>query len=113
MTDSPKQGDILWLNFTPSFGREMRGKHPALVVSSNAYNEKTNYVIVCPITTGGNDFTGYVPLNGYKIEGRVNATQIHSFDINRITSRKFVDRIREDDFLVVKQVLDYALKIDL
>ncbi|WP_275350492.1 type II toxin-antitoxin system PemK/MazF family toxin, partial [Enterococcus faecium] len=54
----PQQGDLIWLNFTPSFGREMRGKHPALVVSSNAYNRKTNYIIVCPITSGGNNFSG-------------------------------------------------------
>ena len=93
----PQQGDLIWLNSTPSFGREIRGKHPALVVSSNAYNKKTNYIIVCPVTTGGNNFSGYVSLNDYKIRGRVNATQIH---------------IREDDFLQVKQILDYSLEID-
>ncbi|EMF0218374.1 type II toxin-antitoxin system PemK/MazF family toxin, partial [Enterococcus hirae] len=90
----PQQGDLIWLNFTPSFGREMRGKHPALVVSSNAYNQKTNYIIVCPITSGGNDFSGYIPLHGYKIHGRVNATQIHSFDTDRIVSKEFIDRLR-------------------
>lgn len=107
------QGDIVWLNFSPSFGKEMKGKHPALIVSSNAYNKKTNYVMVCPITTGGNKFAGYIPLEGYQIVGRVNATQLHSFDIKRIMSTEFVDRLREEDFLVVKQVLDYALNVDL
>ena len=38
-----KQGDIVWANFSPSVGQEMKGKHPAVVVSSNSYNEKTNY----------------------------------------------------------------------
>lgn len=85
---------------------------PALVVSSNAYNAKTNYIIVCPIISGGNDFQGYVPLEGYKIHGRVNATRIHSFDTDRIVSKQFVDRIRGEDFLVVKQVLDYVLVMD-
>lgn len=112
MPDSIKQGDIIWLNFSPSVGKEMRGTHPALVVSSNAYNKKTSYVIVCPITTGGNSFQGYVPLEGYKIKGRVNATQIHSFDFARLKSKQFVDRIRGEDFLLVKQVLDYALEVD-
>ncbi|WP_236693789.1 type II toxin-antitoxin system PemK/MazF family toxin [Amylolactobacillus amylophilus] len=51
----------------------MRGTHPALVVSSNHYNMKTNYVIVCPITSGGNNFSGYIPLNNYSIHGMVNS----------------------------------------
>ncbi|WP_338152081.1 type II toxin-antitoxin system PemK/MazF family toxin [Lactobacillus johnsonii] len=34
-----KQGDIVWANFSPSVGQEMKGKHPAVVVSSNSYNE--------------------------------------------------------------------------
>lgn len=112
MKYDPKQGDIVWLNFSPSFGKEMKGKHPALVVSSNAYNKKTNYIIVCPITSGGNNFSGYIPLNDYKTFGRVNATQVHSFDTNRIISTEFIERLRDEDFLLVKQVLDYALSVD-
>lgn len=108
----PEQGDLIWLNFTPSFGRELRGKHPALVVSSNAYNKKTNYIIVCPITSGINDFPGYIPLNGYKIHGRINATQIHSFEVERILNKEFIDRLRGEDFLLVKQILDYSLAVD-
>ncbi len=46
-----KQGDIVWADFSPSVGQEMKGKHPAVVVSSNSYNEKTNYLMVCPITS--------------------------------------------------------------
>jgi len=108
----PRQKDIIWVNFTPSYGKEIRGKHPALVVSSNDYNEKTSYVIVCPITSKGNDFSGYVPLTDYKVHGRVNATQVHSFDTGRIFSAEYVDRMRSEDFLIVKQILDFALKLD-
>lgn len=105
------QGDILWLDFSPSVGSEMRGRHPALVVSSDLYNQKTSYIIVCPITSHGNNFPGYVPLNNYKIRGRVNANQVHSFSLKRVKS-EVVDKIRPEDFLIVKQVLDYALQID-
>ena len=44
-----KQGDIVWADFSPSVGQEMKGKHPAVVVSSNSYNEKTNYLMLCPL----------------------------------------------------------------
>lgn len=113
MSYDPNQGDIVWLNFSPSIGNEMRGKHPALIVSSNAYNKMTNYVIVCPITSSGNKFAGYIQLDNYKIHGRVNATQIHSFDTKRIISADFVEKIRPDDFLLVKQIVDYSLEVDL
>lgn len=55
-----KQGDIVWADFSPSVGQEMKGKHPAVVVSSNSYNEKTNYLMVCPITSHGNHFPTYL-----------------------------------------------------
>lgn len=112
MKYNPKQGDIIWLNFSPSFGKETKGKRPALVVSSNSYNQKTNYIIVCPITSGGNSFSGYIPLTGYKTFGRINASQIHSFDTDKILSTEYIERLRDEDFLVVKQVLDYALSAD-
>lgn len=112
MKYSPKQGDIIWLNFTPSTGKEMRGKHPAVVISSNAYNKKTSYIIVCPITSKGNEFGGYLPLNGYSIHGRINTIQIHSFDTQRIVSNEFIDRLRPEDILAVKQMIDFALDLD-
>lgn len=105
------QGDILWLDSSPSIGTEMRGRHPALVISSDSYNQKTSYIIVCPITSHGNDFGGYVPLHNYKIHGRINATQIHSFSLKRLRS-EVIDKIRPEDLLIVKQILNYALEIN-
>jgi mRNA interferase MazF len=108
----PNQGDVIWLNFSPSIGNEMKGNHPVLIVSSNAYNRKTNYVIVSPITSHGNNFAGYVKLEGYKIHGRVNAVQIHSFSLRRMTSANYIERIRGEDMLAVKQIQEYALQLD-
>ena len=47
----PNRGDIIWLHFDPSAGREMKGHHMALVVSHKILNEKTGRAIVCPITS--------------------------------------------------------------
>lgn len=107
-----KQGDIVWLNFSPSISNEMKGRHPAVVVSSNFYNEKTAYIIVCPITSHGNAFTGYIPLKGYQVHGRINANQIHSFSLKRLVSTEVVDKLRPEDLVQVKQILDYALEIE-
>lgn len=51
-------------------------------------------------------------MDDYEIHGRVNATQIHSFNNDRIFSAEYVDRIRSEDFLIVKHILDFALPLD-
>ena len=50
MTYKAKQGDVVWLDFDPSEGHEIRKRCPAVVLSSNAYNRATGFVIVAPIT---------------------------------------------------------------
>ena len=47
----PQKGDIIHLQFDPSAGYEMKGKHYALVVSPNRFNER-GLVVVCPISQG-------------------------------------------------------------
>ena len=47
----PEAGDIVWLNFTPQAGHEQAGRRPALVLSPRVYNEKTNLMVCCPMTT--------------------------------------------------------------
>jgi mRNA interferase MazF len=45
-----KQGDIIKLDFNPQAGHEQAGYRPAVVISNNFFNNKTNLTIVCPIT---------------------------------------------------------------
>jgi mRNA interferase MazF len=47
----PDAGDVVWLNFTPQAGHEQAGHRPALVLSPAAYNDKTDLMICCPMTT--------------------------------------------------------------
>ena len=47
----PDAGDVVWLNFTPEAGHEQAGHRPALVLSPAAYNDKTDLMICCPMTT--------------------------------------------------------------
>lgn len=106
------QGDFVWLNFSPSEGNEMRGKHPAVIVSTDAYNSAGNYVIVCPITSHGSDAPIYFKLVDYDtVHGRVNCSQIHSFDQKRIID-KTGERMSASDFTFVHQLLSLALMID-
>ena len=44
----PNVGDVVWLEFDPQAGREQAGRRPALVLSPQNYNKKTDLLICCP-----------------------------------------------------------------
>ncbi len=47
----PDRGEIIWIHFNPLLGKEMRDFHPMLVLSPQAFNDKTGLVIWFPMTT--------------------------------------------------------------
>ncbi len=47
----PDREDIIWINFNPQSGREMRDMHPMLVLSPKKFNDRTGIVIGLPMTT--------------------------------------------------------------
>lgn len=48
---APDRQDIIWIDCNPQAGREMRDRHPFLVLSPRAFNERTSLVIGLPMTT--------------------------------------------------------------
>lgn len=57
------QGSIIKINMSPINGHEQSGYRPALVVSNNSFNKKTNMTIVCPITNTKNKFPLHIELD--------------------------------------------------
>ena len=47
---APERGDIVWIDHDPHAGLEMRGRHPMLVISPKAFNQRTGLVIGFPMT---------------------------------------------------------------
>jgi mRNA interferase MazF len=47
----PDRTEIIWINFNPQSGREMRDMHPMLVLSPKKFNNRTGIVIGLPMTT--------------------------------------------------------------
>ena len=41
---------MIWIDFNPQVGGEMRDEHPMLVLSTKAFNERTGIVIGLPMT---------------------------------------------------------------
>jgi mRNA interferase MazF len=82
----PDAGDIIWIDFDPQAGREMAGRHAALVVSPRKYNEFSRLCILFPITgqVKGWNFEVLLPHDfaipgGTKVGGSVVADQIKSY----------------------------------
>lgn len=47
----PDRRDIIWIDFNPHVGTEMKDIHPMLVLSPKAFNDITGLVIGLPMTT--------------------------------------------------------------
>lgn len=43
----PSQGDIIWIDFDSSIGREIQKRRPGLVV----FNAATKFAVICPSTS--------------------------------------------------------------
>lgn len=76
----PEKGDIIWFTFVEGYGREQRGRRPALVISPKRYNEWAHLASVCPITSQVKGYSFEVPIHEGKIAGVVLADQIRSID---------------------------------
>ena len=99
----PKQGDIVFLDFTPTKGHEQKGYRPAVVISNDVFNLNTKMVILCPITSNDKEFpTHYLLEKSLKVKGSVLCEHIRSIDYE-IRNLKYVEKLTEED---LKNVID-------
>jgi mRNA-degrading endonuclease toxin of MazEF toxin-antitoxin module len=59
-----KQGDIWLCDMEPIAGHEQGGKRPVLIISSDAFNQRTGLPVVFPITQDG----GFARRRGFAYE---------------------------------------------
>lgn len=105
MTYIPQQGDIIWLDFDPSCGKEITKRRPAFVISQGTFNSFSKMVIVAPITSTirGGKLEVLLP-EGLSIKGAVLVYQLKSVDfIER--NIKFIDKVPKS---TLSQVLSIA-----
>lgn len=76
---TPEQGDIVRLDLNPTKGREMQKNRRVIVVSRTAYNKRTGFIVVCPITSTKR--RGYIPIpKEYDTYGYIDFIQLRSID---------------------------------
>lgn len=86
----PKRGDLVHMNFSPSSGHEMAGKHYALVLSAAGYSRRFGMAIVCVITSR---------VRRYPFEVFVPAGLLpEKKGVGEVTSIVVADCVRQVDF---------------
>jgi len=76
----PERGDIVWLSFEPSKGKEINKRRPALVISPQKYNAKTSLALFLPITSKIKGYPFEVQLEVQRQKGAVLCDQLRSLD---------------------------------
>jgi len=94
-----EQGDIIWLNFDPSSGKEIIKRRPAYVISRKLLNQHTGLAIVAPISS---------TVRGIKLEVVLDAKQQTqgAILVHQLKSLDFVEREAEFIETSLQQVID-------
>lgn len=79
MSYNVKQGDIVWIDFDPSVGNEIRKRRPGLVISADLFNSTTGFAVVVPIKSrpGTNPLEITLPA-GMQTSGSLQTHQLRS-----------------------------------
>lgn len=107
-TDRPRRGEIWWVDFSPSVGREIREEHPALVVSSDFLNQSPfGVLLVIPISSSCPPIRIHVDIpageGGLREASRIKCDQVGKCDIRRFRQR--IGKVRPETLRKVEAVL--------
>ena len=101
----PEQGDIIWLDFDPSSGKEIMKRRPAVVISKKAFNTHLKMAIVAPIssTVRGVKLEVVLPKE-IETQGAIMVYQLKSIDFVQ-RKAKFIEKL---PLGIIKQVCTIA-----
>lgn len=104
-------GDFYWAQLDGFQGTEQGGRRPVLVVSERFYNDRSNRVIVCPISSRERGWKTEIKLaEGLPIKGVILTDQIRTLD-RELRIFDFIARISDAQLADVRAVLGLILGI--
>lgn len=104
LTNFPKQGSIIWLDFDPTAGVEINKRRPALVFTNNGFQSRCNFVGVIPITSTDNGFPLHIPLRNCQTKGVLVCEQFKSLDY-KSRHWKFIEQVPAEIFEEVQEMM--------
>jgi mRNA-degrading endonuclease toxin of MazEF toxin-antitoxin module len=105
MSYIPDRGDIIWLNFDPSSGKEIIKRRPAFVITRKAFNQHTGLALVAPISSTIRGIKLEVVLDKkLKTHGAILVYQVKTVDF---VEREvvFIERVSQPTIDQVKMIL--------
>lgn len=96
----PDRQDIIWLNFEPQQGKEIKKTRPALVLSPADYNSKVGLAICIPITSQVKGYPFEVIIQNTQINGCILCDHLRSLDW-RVRKANFITKCDDLIFMDV------------
>jgi len=88
MANSPKRGEIFWVNLDPTVGTEINKKRPCLIISEDEGNEISARVTVAAITSSVKTVYPFqVKIQLKNRDGKVLLNQIKTIDKRRLEGK--------------------------
>ena len=96
---STRRGDIWLVDFGEPIGREQSGRRPALIVSSDALNDRpAGVVIAVPLTTRHRDLPSHIEIDPGEQSGLDEISYAKCEDVKSISEHRLLSRLgRADD----------------
>jgi len=89
-----KQGEIWNVYFDPVKGSEQSGNRPAVIISGNTMNQKSNLVIVCPLTTSLHYFKEHPIIEPNAENGLKETSEILVFQVRTLSKERLKKKTR-------------------
>lgn len=117
MAYTPDRGDIVYLDFDPASGHEMKGPHFGLVLSRKLFN-KSGLAMICPISQGvanqARTIGTVVSLMGActDTQGAIHCHQLKSLDwrVRKASLKETVSHIIMDEVLARVEAILFDYK---
>lgn len=99
--NAPRQGDVYWVDPNPVAGREMKGRHRFVVITSRQINS-LGVCMAVPISSGGafaRELGLCVMISGHDTTGVAVCNQVRGFDLEervQAGSAKYVESLDRD-----------------
>jgi mRNA interferase MazF len=106
----PDRGDLVWVDFNPTKGREQSKIRPAIVISPKNYNQKTSLAIMCPITSVSKDYPFEVAVKDKKVTGVILSDHLRSLDW-KARNTKLITKVKDSVMAEVQTKLLLILGI--
>ncbi len=105
----PGQGDIIWMNLSPTLGVEQSGHRPCYVLSRKRYNT-IGLVLICPITSKRKGYGVELMLpSHFQTRGFILTNHVKSLDW-KIRKARFSEKTSQDFQDLVYEMVNPLIK---